>query len=143
MVIKKILNFIIDSKIRFGYLNTLGVTKYINDKAFIEKEYFIYTGEKLDLVHPKTFNEKLQWLKLHDHNPQYTIMVDKYKVRQYIQDVIGNQYLIPLLGVWENPKDIDFDLLPSQFVLKCNHNSGKGMCICKDKKALDVSKVKK
>lgn len=91
---------------------------------------------------PKTFNEKLQWLKLHDRNPLYTIMVDKYKVRDYIKNRIGTEYLIPLLGVWDNVEDIDFDKLPNQFVLKCNHNSGLGMCICKDKSKLDTKKVK-
>ena len=143
IIMNKILKCITDSKIRFGYLSKLGVTKYISDKAFVEKEYFLNTGEKLDLVHPQKFNEKLQWLKLYDHNPQYTIMVDKYRARQYIKDVIGDQYLIPLLGVWEKPDEIDFDLLPNQFVLKCNHNSGTGMCVCKDKKRIDISKVKR
>lgn len=139
----KILKCITDSKIRFGYLSKLGVTKYISDKAFVEKEYFLNTGEKLNLVHPQKFNEKLQWLKLYDHNPQYTIMVDKYRARQYIKDVIGDQYLIPLLGVWEKPDEIEFDLLPNQFVLKCNHNSGTGMCVCKDKSRIDISKIKR
>ena len=143
VIMNKILNYITDPKIRFGYLSKLGITKYISDKAFVEKEYFLNIGEKLDLLHPQKFNEKLQWLKLYDHNPQYTIMVDKYRARQFIKDIIGDQYLIPLLGVWENPDDIDFDLLPDQFVLKCNHNSGTGMCICKDKKNVDIPRVKR
>ena len=70
-------------------------------------------------------------------------MVDKYRARQYIKDVIGDQYLIPLLGVWEKPDEIEFDLLPNQFVLKCNHNSGTGMCLCKDKNRIDISKIKR
>lgn len=70
------------------------------------------------------------------------MMVDKYRVREYIGKTIGEQYLIPLLGIWEDPEAIDFDALPEQFVLKCNHNSGLGMCICKDKPKLDVAKVK-
>lgn len=143
IIMNKILKCITDSKIRFGYLSKLGVTKYISDKAFVEKEYFLNTGEKLNLVHPQKFNEKLQWLKLYDHNPQYTIMVDKYRARQYIKDVIGDQYLIPLLGVWEKPDEIEFDLLPNQFVLKCNHNSGTGMCVCRDKNRIDISKIKR
>lgn len=69
-------------------------------------------------------------------------MVDKYKVREYIAQMLGEEYLIPLLGVWDDPEDIDFNALPNQFVLKCNHNSGLGMCICKDKSKLDVPKVK-
>lgn len=143
VIMNKILNYITDPKIRFGYLSKLGIAKYISDKTFVEKEYFLNIGEELDLLHPQKFNEKLQWLKLYDHNPQYTIMVDKYRARQFIKDIIGDQYLIPLLGVWENPDDIDFDLLPDQFVLKCNHNSGTGMCICKDKKNVDIPRVKR
>ena len=70
-------------------------------------------------------------------------MVDKYKVREYIAQMIDEEYLIPLLGVWDDPDEIDFDALPNQFVLKCNHNSGTGMCICKDKSKLNIEKVKK
>ena len=70
------------------------------------------------------------------------MMVDKYKVREYIANKIGEEYLIPLIGAWDDPDEIDFDELPNQFVLKCNHNSGLGMCICKDKSKLDIGKVK-
>lgn len=114
----------------------------LSDKAFLKLRYLLCMGEKLNLSEPKTFNEKLQWLKLYDRNPAYTMMVDKYKVREYIKETIGEEYLIPLLGVWDNPDDIDFDALPDKFVLKCNHNSGLGMCICKDKSTLDVAKVR-
>lgn len=114
----------------------------LSDKAFLKLRYQFCMGEKLNLSDPKTFNEKLQWLKLYDRNPAYTMMVDKYKVREYIKDTIGEEYLIPLLGVWDDPDDIDFDALPDKFVLKCNHNSGLGMCICKDKSKLDVAKVR-
>ena len=100
-------------------------------------------GKRLDLKNPKTFNEKLQWLKLYNRKPEYTMMVDKYLVRDYIKETLGEQYLIPLLGVWDDPDDIDFDALPDRFVLKCNHNSGKGMYICRDKSKMDVEKVKK
>ena len=99
-------------------------------------------GGELDLDNPQTFNEKLQWLKLYNRKPEYTTYVDKYKVRDYIAGMLGEEYLIPLLGVWDDPEDIDFDLLPDKFVLKCNHNSGLGMCICKDKTKLDINKVK-
>jgi hypothetical protein len=100
-------------------------------------------GRELDLENPQTFNEKLQWLKLYDRRPEYTMMVDKYRVRDYIAEKLGEEYLIPLLGVWDDPDDIDFDVLPNQFVLKCNHNSGTGMCICKNKSKLNIKKVKK
>lgn len=115
---------------------------WMPDSWYLQMKYKQCMGYSLNLSNPKTFNEKLQWLKLHDRKPEYTMMVDKYAVRKYIADTIGEEYLIPLLGVWDNPDDIDFDALPNQFVLKCNHNSGLGMCICKDKAKLDIAKVK-
>lgn len=104
--------------------------------------YWLHLGRKLNLKNPKTFNEKLQWLKLYNHKPEYTIMVDKVKAKEYVAKLIGEEHIIPTLGVWDDPDDIDFDALPDQFVLKCNHNSGTGMCICRDKSKLDIEKVK-
>ena len=131
-----------DSKFRWLYLAGFGKYNNWNDEDFLKKAFECHMGKKLNLDNPQTFNEKLQWLKLHDRKPEYTMMVDKYAVRTYIADTIGEEYLIPLLGVWDNPDDIDFNALPNQFVLKCNHNSGLGMCICKDKSKLDIAKVK-
>lgn len=119
------------------------VSYLLPDKAYLKIKYRLIMGKKLNLKSPKTMNEKLQWLKLYNRNPKYTIMADKYKARDYISEKLGEEYLIPLLGVWDNPDDIDFDKLPDKFVLKCNHNSGLGMCICKDKSKLDIKKVKK
>ena len=127
---------------RFRLLASIGVYNHLDDKIFLEKYYKTVFHTELDLKTPKTFNEKLQWLKLYDRRPEYTMMVDKYRVRDYITNEIGQEYLIPLLGVWEDPDEIDFDSLPNQFVLKCTHNSGLGMCICKDKSKLDIKKVK-
>ena len=98
--------------------------------------YYLCIGKKIDLENPKTFNEKLQWLKLYNRDKQQTILVDKYLVKEYVASIIGEQYIIPTLGCWQNAKDIDFDSLPKQFVLKCNHDSG-GIVICKDKEQLD------
>lgn len=117
-------------------------TDRISDARHLKNLFWLHFGRKLNLDDPQTFNEKLQWLKLHDRKPEYTMMVDKYKVRDYIAEKLGEEYLIPLLGVWDDPDEIDFDALPNQFVLKCNHNSGLGMCICKDKSTLDINKVK-
>ena len=117
----------------------------MSDEKYLKRLFRAYTGRKLDLEDPKTFNEKLQWLKLNDRNPLYTTLVDKYLVREYVKDRIGEEYLIPLLGVWDRAEDIDFDKLPNEFVLKCNHNSGKGMYICKDKSALsggDIERIR-
>lgn len=111
------------------------------DKMYIKKIYKFRTGKKLDLKNPKTFNEKQNWLKLYDRRPEYTVMVDKYKSREYIAEKIGEQYLVPLLGVWDSPDEIDFDTLPNEFVLKCNHDNG--IIICKDKNKLDIEKTKK
>ncbi|WP_242871700.1 ATP-grasp fold amidoligase family protein [Acetanaerobacterium elongatum] len=98
-------------------------------------------GKPLHLNPPVTFNEKLQWLKLYNRNPEYTKMVDKYEVRKIVEEKIGAQYLIPLLGVWNSADEIDFDSLPSQFVLKCTHDSGS-VIVCKDKASLDIPAIR-
>lgn len=118
------------------------ISGLIPDKLYLKAYYYNVFGKKLDLKNPKTFNEKLQWLKLYDRRPEYTMMVDKYKVRDYVSELIGEEHLIPLLGVWDDPDEIDFESLPNQFVLKCNHNSAVGMCICKDKTKLNIEEVK-
>lgn len=114
----------------------------IPDKLYLQMMFFLSTGKKLNLKHPVTFNEKLQWLKLYNRRPEYTIMVDKVLGKEYVAKKLGDQYIIPTLGIWDDPDDIDFDTLPDQFVMKCNHNSGLGMCICKDKSKLDFEKVR-
>ena len=121
----------------------IGLLNWMPDKPYLRLAFQGVMGYPLNLKDPKTFNEKLQWLKLYDRRPEYTKMVDKYAVRKYIADTIGEECLIPLLGVWDDPDEIDFNALPDQFVLKCNHNSGIGLCICKDKSKLDIKKVKK
>lgn len=108
------------------------------DPEYVLKKLFKYKlGYQLDLDNPKTFNEKLQWLKLYDHNPLYSTLVDKYAVKQYVADKIGEQYVIPTLGVWEHFDDINFDELPNQFVLKCTHDSGS-IVIVSDKTQMDM-----
>ena len=126
----------------FDALNYRKMLNWLPDKVFLEAAFRARFGRKLNLNNPETFNEKLQWLKLYNRKPEYTKMVDKYLVRDYVKEKIGEEYLIPLLGVWDDPEKIDFDELPMQFVLKCNHNSGLGMCICEDKNSLDINKVK-
>ena len=111
-------------------------------KKYLERMFRVQLGKNLNFENPVTFNEKIQWLKINNRESEYTIMVDKYKVREYISETIGEQYLIPLLGVWDSPDEINFDILPDEFVLKCNHNSGLGMCICKNKSTLNIEKVK-
>lgn len=113
-----------------------------DDELFLKWWFFSKLHYWPNLKNPKTFSEKIQWLKLHNRKSEYTMMVDKYLVRQYIAERLGEEYLIPLIGVYDTPDEIDFDALPNQFVLKCNHNSGLGMCICRDKSKLDIEKVK-
>lgn len=109
-----------------------------SDKTFIRLKW---AGRrmpyKLNLKNPRSFNEKLQWIKLYDHNPLYTKLVDKYRVKEYVAERIGEEHVIPLLGVWDRVEDIEWDKLPSQFVIKCSHDCG-GMVICKDKAKLDI-----
>ena len=141
-LINKGIKYITNSRYRFLINDSLGLYNKLPDEKYLSKKYESKMGKALNLAEPKTFNEKLQWLKLHDRHPEYTRMVDKYLVREYIGDKLGEEYLIPLLGAWDSPDEIDFSALPNEFVLKCNHNSGLGMCICKDKSKLDVDKTK-
>lgn len=120
---------------------TNGICRMIPDSVWIRIKFRYRMGKYPDLKNPKTFNEKLQWLKLHDRKPEFSDMVDKYEVKKIIARRLGEEYLIPTLGVWERVEEIDFDSLPEQFVLKCTHDSG-GLVICKDKKSLDREHAK-
>lgn len=112
--------------------------QWLPDSVYISLRYHFQMGKRLNLKNPQTFSEKLQWLKLYDQNPEYTRLVDKILVKDYVAKTIGSQYVIPLLGVWNKPEDIDWDLLPNQFVLKTNHSGGNtGVVICKDKSSFD------
>lgn len=115
-------------------------TCILSDRAFIKKIYYLRMGKKINLRNPKTFCEKENWLKLYDRRPEYTMMADKYAVREYISKKIGEEYLVPLLGVWDNSDDINFEKLPSQFVLKCNHNSD--VIICTNKQKLNIKEAR-
>lgn len=112
------------------------LAKAIPDKEFIKLKYRKAFGRWPNLKNPQTFNEKLNWLKLYDHNPLYTKMVDKYEAKKYVASIIGEEYIIPTYGVWDKAEDIDFDSLPEKFVLKATHDSGR-VIICKDKSTLD------
>lgn len=141
-IFEQVKNFIFDKQIRFGYLSTLGFYNWIPDDIYLKKEFKVRMGKELNLNNPQTFNEKIQWLKLYDRHPEYTMMVDKYAAKQYVASKIGDEYIIPTLGVWTKFDDIDFDKLPNKFVLKCTHDSG-GLVICKDKSTLDIAAAKR
>lgn len=124
---------------------SLGHREFLNwipDSLYLKISYYISTSKRLRLKDPKTFNEKLQWLKLYYRKPIMTKCVDKYEVRAFIMEKIGAEYLIPLVGgPWKRFDEIDFDKLPEQFVLKCTHDSG-GLVICRDKSKLDIQKTR-
>lgn len=114
----------------------------LTDKQYLRLRYFQKYHKFPNFKDPKTYNEKVQWLKLYNRNPAYTTMVDKYDAKKYVADVIGEEYAVPIIGVWDRFEDIDFDLLPDKFVLKCTHDSG-GLVVCRDKKQLDINSAKK
>lgn len=140
--IKRIKDFITNPQIRFSYMTILGVYNKLSDEEFLKKKYKVVMGKDLDLDNPKGFNEKLQWLKIHNRKPEYTIMVDKHLAKTYVAEKIGEKYIIPTIGVWDKFEDIDFEKLPNNFVLKCTHDSG-GLVICRDKSKLDLKKTRK
>lgn len=127
---------VLSNDLRYAYMHL------IPEEWYLRRRFKRELGYSLDLDTPRTFNEKLQWLKLHDRNPQYARMVDKYEAKKYVAELIGEEYIIPTLGVWNHFDEIDFEKLPEQFVLKCTHDSGS-IAICKDKKTFDKKVARK
>lgn len=123
-------------------LGIAGLIKIKSDENYLKMMYFCKFGKKLNLLNPKGFNEKLQWLKLYDHKSEYTTLVDKYAAKETVARCIGEEYIIPTLGVWNSFDEIDFDSLPDRFVLKCTHDSG-GLVVCPDKNKLDIKAARK
>lgn len=116
--------------------------KYLlNDELLVMKSYYDVFQKDIDLFNPKTFNEKIQFLKLYNRNADLNSMADKYKVREFVEKKVGKKFLNDLYGVYDNPDDIDFAILPNQFVIKCNHSWGTNI-ICLDKEKLDIAKTK-
>ena len=119
-----------------------GKLNWLSDKAYLDLVFRGVFGRRIDWKNPETFNEKLQWLKLYNRNPEHSRIVDKYEVKQYIADKLGQEFIIPTLGVWDSFDEIDFSALPEQFVLKCTHDSSSTM-ICRDKASFDVETARK
>ena len=139
---KDVLDFFTSRERIFKFFDNRHWLDWLPDETYLKLAFRSRMGYPLDLKDPKTFSEKLQWLKLHDRNPLYTTLVDKYAVRGYVADKIGEEHLIPLVGgPWYSAGEIDFDSLPEQFVLKCNHNSG-GVIICRDKSSFYIEGAK-
>lgn len=138
----RVLNLIKNPRRIIPVLANRGFLNWLSDETILKIQFKDRMRKELNLENPQTFNEKLQWLKLYDRNPLYTNLVDKYQVRKHIAKTIGEEYLIPLIGVCDKFEDIDFSKLPNQFVLKCTHDSG-GLVICTDKGKLDIEAARK
>lgn len=139
--LRKLSQFLFNSRKRTLYLSYLGFYDKLDDASFIRKKGKALLGYSLNLEKPRTFNEKMNWLKLHDRNPAYVPLVDKYEVKKIISKRLGSEYIIQNLGVWDSVDEIDFSKLPERFVLKCTHDSGSRV-ICTDKSKLDINKTK-
>ena len=143
MGFSKVREFITNKDYRKFFLAKRGFYGELSDKDYISIVYKYEFGKDLNWDNPTTLSEKLQYLKIYDRKPIYTMMVDKILMKEYVSDRIGSGHVVPLLGVWDSPDLIDFDSLPEQFVLKCNHASGLGMITCKNKAAFNVCEAKK
>ena len=141
-VLTKFKRIVRNPRIIMLYLMRYRWSRVIPDELFLSLSYYLRINRKLDIISPKSFNEKLQWLKLYDRTPRYTDLVDKYAVRDYIRNTIGEEYLVPLIGVYNTAEEIDYSVLPKQFVLKPTHTSGD-VIICRDKDSLDIKETTK
>ncbi len=135
-------DLITDPGTRLYFLASHGFYHSVSDEKYLRRLWKYKMDYELNLDDPRTFCEKMQWLKIHDHNPRYTKLADKYEVKQIVSDIIGPEHVIPLLGVWDSFDDIDFDSLPDQFVLKATHDSG-GFVVCRDKSTFDIAAARK
>ena len=126
----------------YAYAASKGLTNKVSDELHLKAMFRATIGKKLDLDNPATFNEKLQWLKIHDRNPLYTTLVDKYRVKQWVADRIGENHVSETYAMWERAEDIDISALPERFVLKTNHDSG-GVAICRDRATFDLDAARK
>lgn len=123
-------------------LGSHGYLKWMPDKLYIKLYSKRMTGKWINLDNPQTLVEKMQWLKLNNHKPINTKMVDKYESKEYVKNIIGDEYIIPAIGIWDSVDDIDINKLPEKFVLKCTHDSGK-VLICKNKNDFNFEEAKK
>lgn len=137
----KINNILRNPRKIIKYIAAKGWLNFFNDKLYLKILYYSRIGKRLNLKNPTTFNEKLQWLKIYDRNPLYTRLADKYEVRKYIEEKIGEEFLIPLISVYNSVDEIKFENLPNKFVLKTTHDSG-GIIVCTDKNNIDEKYIR-
>ena len=142
VIFKKLHDYLTDKDYRVIFNSHRGFYNKMDDKEYLKLMSKTLLHKELNLDNPQTYSDKMQWLKLHDRRPEYTTMVDKYAVKEYVAKLIGKDHIIPTLGVWEHFDDIDFDKLPNQFVLKCTHDSGS-LIICKDKNKFNKTAARK
>lgn len=136
--IKRGINYLKHNRAQFCDSIVKNFLSFLPDKLYLSLRYRCIMGHWIDWKNPMTFTEKIQWLKVYNQKPEYTTMVDKYAVKKYVAERIGKEYIIPTLCVWDKPEDIDWKVLPNQFVLKTTHGGGGGgVIICKDKNTLD------
>lgn len=140
--IKKVIKLIIDSEFRKYFFLSRGWFKHYDDKKALDCLFKYKIGKNIAWDNPQSFNEKLQWIKLYDRNPLYTVLVDKISSKEYVRNIIGDKYVVPTLGIYKRFDDINFEELPKSFVIKCNNDSG-GVCICKDKATFDKKRAKR
>ena len=123
IIFKKTLRYLLDKQYRFNInIKRFNLYKNMSDKEVLNNLYYFRFGKNIDWVHPKTFNEKMQWLKLYDRKKIYSTMVDKYEAKNYVANIIGKEYIIPTIGIYNNFNDIDFKKLADKFVIKCTHD---------------------
>lgn len=137
----KVTKYIKEPKKIVLYFMNKGIFKYLPDEKYLKLKYYLEMGEKLDLENPKDYSSKLQWLKLYDRKKEYSNLVDKYESKKYIKNLIGDEYIIPTIGIYNKFDDIDFSKLPNKFVIKTTHGCGGGE-ICHDKSLLNLKKLK-
>lgn len=142
--IKKALHFLLRNPLEIVAYGFMKTATFLPDELYLKILFRLKMRERLDMNNPTTFNQKLQWLKVHDRKPEYPKMVDKYEAKKFVADIIGEEYIVPTLGIWDKFSDIDFDSLPDQFVLKTTDGSGgTNVVICKDKNTFDRRKAEK
>ena len=139
--IRKLLYYLINEPSKIAIAILIRTAILIPDKIYLRCLFRLRVGYKLNLKNPTSFNEKLQWLKIYNRHDLQTKMVDKVEAKKYVAELIGEEYIIPTLAVYDTPDQIDFESLPNQFVLKCTHDSG-GIIVCKDKSELNQGEVR-
>lgn len=138
----RIAKYVKNPLLAYAWANAKHLMDFVPDETHLKLLHRAILGERLDLGNPRTFSEKLQWLKLYDRNPLYTTLVDKHAVKSWVAERIGDEHIVKTLATWHNSDDITLDDLPNRFVLKTNHDCG-GVVVCKDKRTFDLPAAKR